>query len=77
MKAILEFDTDENNSEFIAAINGMNFWCALWDMDQKLRVWYREKEPRPFSNVDECLEKVRELLYDSMEKYNVNIDMID
>jgi hypothetical protein len=77
MKVTLEFDTDENNSEFIAAINGMNFWCVLWDIDQQLRLWDREKKPRPFNNVDECLEKVRELLYDSMEKYNVNIDMID
>lgn len=75
MKAILEFELPEDNSNHIVAINAMEFALSCWDMDQFLRS--KLKYGNNFENVDEALEKTRKTLHDILKSYNINLDMIE
>ena len=59
MKAILEFNLPEDNSEHLAAIHGFDYWKCLWDIDQ----WCRSnlKHGNAMST-DQALEEVRQMI---------------
>ena len=75
METILKFNDEEEN-KVLLALHGKDFALVLWDIDNQLRRWIRGKDKKPFDNVEECLDKVQELLYDSMERYGVSLDII-
>ena len=41
MKSILEFNMPEDKNDFKLAMNGADYFCALWDIKQLLRSYYK------------------------------------
>ena len=41
MKSILEFNLPEDKNDFKLAMNGADYFCALWDIKQLLRDYYK------------------------------------
>jgi hypothetical protein len=64
MKAVLEFDLPEDNSDFQAAINGSNYKNAIWDFDQLLRseMKYKELSDDTYQAYKWCREELRKIL---------------
>jgi len=64
MKAILEFDLPEDNTDFQAAINGQNYKSAIWDFDQLLRseMKYKELSDETYNAYKWCREELRKIL---------------
>jgi hypothetical protein len=64
MKAVLEFDLPEDNSDFQAAINGNNYKNAIWDFDQLLRSEMKHKElsDETYEAYKYCREQLRKIL---------------
>jgi hypothetical protein len=64
MKAILEFDLPEENTDFQAAINGHNYNSAIWDFDQLLRseMKYKELSEETYKAYKWCREELRKIL---------------
>jgi hypothetical protein len=64
MKAILEFDLPEDNTDFQAAINGSNYKSAIWDFDQLLRseMKYKELPDDTYQAYKWCREELRKIL---------------
>ena len=60
MKAILEFELPEDNSDFTLANNGFKYWSILSDIDNHLRgvLKYGHK----YKSVDELAEEVRRMI---------------
>lgn len=74
MQAVLKFDLPEDNDEHTAAVHGMDYALACWDLDQKLRGWL--KYGNKFETADDALEECRNQLREIMFEHNVNLDMI-
>jgi hypothetical protein len=64
MKAILEFDLPEENTDFKSAINGHNYKNAIWDFDQMLRSEMKHKElsDDTYKAYKWCREQLRKIL---------------
>lgn len=64
MKAILEFNLPEQNEEFQAAINGLNYKSAIWDFDQWLRseMKYKELSKDVYKGYETCRKELRDIL---------------
>jgi hypothetical protein len=64
MKAILEFDLPEDNTDFQAAINGHNYKSAIWDFDQLLRseMKYKDLSEDTYNAFKFCREELRKIL---------------
>jgi hypothetical protein len=64
MKAVLEFNLPEENSDFKAAINGSNYCSAIWDFDQLLRseMKYKELSDETYQAYKWCREELRKIL---------------
>jgi hypothetical protein len=64
MKAILEFDLPEENSDFQAAINGHNYKSAIWEFDQLLRseIKYKDLPEDTYKAYKYCREELRKIL---------------
>jgi hypothetical protein len=74
MKAVLEFNLPEDQTDFEFATQGNKWWSVAWNMDQWLRSQIKytpdgitDDELEAF---EECREKLRELIGD----YNLNLD---
>lgn len=72
MKAILEFDLPEDNTDFQAAINGNNYKSAIWNFDQLLRseMKYKELPKETYKAYEYCRHELRKIL----EQDNLFID---
>ncbi len=64
MKAILEFDLPEDNTDFQSAINGHNYKSAIWDFDQLLRseMKYKELSEETYQAYKWCRAELRKIL---------------
>jgi hypothetical protein len=72
MKAILEFNLNEDdNIEFEYAIRGTDLAAILWDFDQELRRRYKYGSE---SDMTMDVDKVRELLRETMDEYGINFE---
>ena len=76
MKAILQFNIPEEESEYCAAINGTKFYLVCLDMD----TWLRNKikhvpEENPWST--EPYEQMRDCLHELMDNRKISLDMIE
>ena len=69
-KIILEFDEEERD-QALYAIHGIDFLMSLDDIDNKLRALIKYENKEVFS-----IEEMREFIRDTMDKYNVNLDML-
>jgi hypothetical protein len=75
MKAILEFNLPEEANEHRLAINGLAWYCVVYDMEQKLRAWL--KYGHEFKTADEAIEAMRDELNSFQRDRNVNTDDVE
>ena len=74
MKATLEFNLPEDQSDFDLAVNGAKAQLALWEMDQWLRSQYKYMPDEKYSKdryetYEECREKLREIIFENGVKF--------
>ena len=74
MKAILEFDLNEERAEFELVVNANKWYCVVWDIDQELRRRTKYASDDEDEKVVEALYKFRETVGEIMSKYNVNFE---
>lgn len=75
MKATLEFNLPEDQSDFDLAVNGAKAQVALWEMDQWLRAQYKYMSDDEYSEDKyETFEKCRERLREIMFEHGLNFD---
>ena len=73
MKAILEFNLPEDNSEFQTALRGAKYKAMLWDFDQKLRAIVKYGEDKP-PEVRQAVAELREALHDALSERGISLD---
>ena len=75
MEAILKFNLPEEKSECDIAFHAMDFALAIQDLDNELRGWL--KYGHEFKNADEAMEKIRDVLRESLDDNGVNLEMLN
>lgn len=71
MKATLEYNLPEEQDLYIGACQGVNIKNVVCDIDNTMRNWL--KHGHSFKSADEALEKVRQMLYDDLNRYGINL----
>lgn len=74
MKAILEFDLNEERAEFELMVNANKWYCVVWDIDQELRRRTKYASDDEDSNVVEALYQFRETVLGIMNNHNVTFE---
>ena len=75
MKAILEFDLPEEQTDFYLATKGKDWWKVCWDMEQWLRQQNKYMPDNRFNkDKDIAYLEVREMLIDIMNENGVNFE---
>jgi len=74
MKAIIEFDLNEERAEFELMVNANKWYCVAWDIDQELRRRTKYASDDADAKVVEALYQFRETVGEIMSKYNVIFD---
>ena len=69
MNATLNFKLPEDNDDFKLATEGRTLWCALWDVDQKLRSVL--KYGHKYKSVEDLAQDMRDLIWEA-----VDMDMV-
>jgi len=75
MKAILEFNLPDDQSDFTLANNGINFWRVLYELDQELRAKTKYASDDMPADVYIAYSSIREKLHELMNDNNVSLDM--
>jgi len=75
MKAILEFNLPEDQSDFDLAVNGAKAQVALWEMDQWLRAQYKymsdtEYSEDKYETFEKCRDQLREIMFENGLKFD-------
>ena len=75
MKAILEFNLPEDQSEFDLAVNGAKAQSTLWEMDQWLRQQYKymsddEYSEDKYETFEKCRDQLREIMFENGLKFD-------
>ena len=68
MKAILEFNMDDDKNEFHLAVNASKWYVLAWEFDQYLRTRMKYEEnisDDEYKAVEAAREKLRDLMYES------------
>ena len=63
MKAILEFNLPEEQSEYLLATRGNQYFCVIWDTLQSIRSSL--KYGHQYKTADEALEAIQGMLYEA------------
>jgi hypothetical protein len=74
MKAILEFDLNEERAEFELVVNANKWYCVAWDIDQELRRRTKYASDEDDEKVVEALYQFRETVGEIMSKYGVDFE---
>ncbi len=74
MKATLKFNLPEEKNEYDLTTRGADWALVSFDMDEILRVYL--KHGHSFKTVDEAIEEIRNRLYETLEDYGLNLNMI-
>lgn len=72
MKAVLEFNLPQDQTEFNNAIKGGDWKHICWQMDQYLRKELKYNDDRSLEELN-LLQKVRDELYGFMSENNVDL----
>jgi hypothetical protein len=66
MKAVLEFDLPEENSDFQAAINGKKLKEITYQYDEKLSriIKYNDLSDEEYQTYQKCRDMFREMFYE-------------
>jgi len=75
VKAILEFNLPEDQSDFDLAVNGAKAQVALWEMDQWLRAQYKymsddEYSKDKYETFEKCRDQLREIMFEHGLKFD-------
>ena len=65
MEAILKFDLPEEKDEFKLAAAASDFWCVLWDVDQRCRGILKYEEPS--EETEKFAEEIRNIIRDRVD----------
>jgi len=77
MRATLTFELPEEKCELDIAVHAMDWAVFAWDLDQKLRGIIKYGETYGGKTIDmEGAELIREILHDTLDEHNLNLDMI-
>ena len=68
MKAILEFDLDEERHDFDNAVNGWRWHCLVNELDNELRSKVKYPSDDANDEVLDALAKFREFLHDQLRE---------
>lgn len=74
MKAILEFNLPEEQSEFDLANNASKYYSVLWDLDQYLRNFVKYPSDREDPILTDTMAKVRDELWKLMNEHNLDLN---
>ena len=75
MKAILEFNLPEDQTDFYLATKGADWWKVCWDMEQWLRKQNKYMSDNRFNkDKDDAYLEVREMLIEIMNENGVNLE---
>lgn len=76
MKAILEFNLDEQDDEMAhkRAVKSLDMALTLWDMDGYLRGQIKHAPDSMSPEVYGTLQDVRDKLYEIMSKHSIDLD---
>jgi len=66
MKAILEFNLSEEQSEYELANKASKLYCALWNIEQQIRQW-RKYESKESLSIDELANKFYDIVGELLE----------
>lgn len=78
MKARLEFNLPEDNTDFKLATQGKDWWYVCWQMDQWLRKEYKYMSDEEYCEVKyDCLNRARKKLNEFMIENGVSFDDIE
>ena len=74
MKATLEFNLPEDNTEFEMAVNASKMYSVLWEMDQWLRQQYKympdaEYSEDKYNTFEKCRDHLREIMFENGVKF--------
>jgi hypothetical protein len=72
MKAILEFNLEEDRSEFEEAVNGWKWSLAMWELDQYLRTNTKYAPDSQPQEVYDALIAAREKLFEIMKESDLS-----
>lgn len=75
MKAILEFNLPEDQSDFDLAVNAAKVQSTLWEFDQWLRAQYKympdeEYSKDKYETFEKCREQLREIMFEHGLKFD-------
>jgi hypothetical protein len=75
MKATLEFNLPEDQSDFDLAVNGVKAQVDLWEMDQWLRAQYKymsdaEYSEDKYETFGKCRDQLREIMFENGLKFD-------
>jgi hypothetical protein len=76
MKAKLEFNLPDDQQDFTLAVNAMNFWHVLWEMDQFLRSKTKYAPDDLPEDKYDAYQEVRDKLFELMSENNITFDMV-
>jgi hypothetical protein len=71
MKATLEFNLPDDDQGFYLAINGLNFWTVLYDLDQELRAKTKYAPDDMPQDKYNAYNEIRDRLYELMNQSNI------
>jgi hypothetical protein len=76
MKAILEFNLDEQDDEMAhkRAVKSLDMALTLWDIDGYLRGQIKHAPDSMSPEVYSTLQDVRDKLYEIMSKHSIDLD---
>jgi len=75
MKAILEFNLPEDQTEYQMANDASNMFSTLWDMKQWLRAQIKYAPDETSQEVYDALEKCRYKLNELLIDNNLDLDV--
>jgi len=73
MEATLSFKLPEEDDEYKLANKALDFYCALFRLDEELR-GIRKYHSEDY-DVD-TIDKVYTIFYESLAMYDINLDMV-
>jgi hypothetical protein len=73
MKAILEFNLDEEREQFDMAVNGYKFSLVACYLDQHLRGLIKYAPDNQSEDTHKALQETRDKLHQLLNEYNLEI----
>ena len=69
MKAIIEFNLPEDNSDYVLCNNARKYFSCLYNIDQKMRAYL--KHGHNFKDADEVMEEIRSDICSYVDLYEI------